>query len=190
MSAPIRRLAYAPVEQQKEHSQHTHTDKNTAPAIAVERNAEQSYSERKRDIAKQTASLVNSLPHSPKHHGDKHEDVHNHTRIESESEHVDKQQLKPSSDLDNARHNTIEYGSNQGKTATESNETTLKIGIAILLVVPDEYQRWQAEQIEQMHTDREPREVSDEYNPTIRVRLVGMLFPFEHKPEYQGGKQA
>ena len=87
---------------------------------------------------------MNSLPHSPKHHGDKHEDVHNHTRIESESEHVDKQQLKPSSHLDDARHYAIEYSSNQGKTAAESNETTLEIRIAILLVVPDEHQRRQA----------------------------------------------
>ena len=57
-----------------------------------------------------------------------------------------------------------------------------------LLVVIHQYDGRDAEQVEQVNTDAEPRHIGDEHQPSVAVRLVGMVFPFQDKPENHGSK--
>ena len=47
-----------------------------------------------------------------------------------------------------------------------------------LLVVIYQYDGRDAEQVEQVNTDAEACHIGDEYQPSVAVRLVGMVFPF------------
>ena len=40
-----------------------------------------------------------------------------------------------------------------------------------------------------MNTDTQSRQIGDEDNPTVAVRLVGYVFPFQNQPENNSGKQ-
>ena len=42
-----------------------------------------------------------------------------------------------------------------------------------------------AQQVKDMHTDRQSHKVGDKYYPSCRVRLVGLLLPAQHKPHDQ-----
>lgn len=52
------------------------------------------------------------------------------------------------------------------------------------LVAVDEDDSRQAQQVQQVHTDGQTCHVEDEHKPTVRVRLVGVVFPLEDEPEH------
>ena len=57
-----------------------------------------------------------------------------------------------------------------------------------LLVVIYQYDGWDAEQVEQVHTDTQTGHIGDEHEPSVAMRFVGMVFPLQNQPEYHSGK--
>ena len=103
---------------------------------------------------------------------------------------VDKEELKPSAHLHNARHDTIEHSGHQTETAHQSQRSALHGGILALLVIEDKHQSRQTKEVQQVDTDAQACEIGNEYEPAVAVRLVGMVLPLEHQPEYNGREEA
>ena len=57
-----------------------------------------------------------------------------------------------------------------------------------LLVVIYQYDGWDAEQVEQVHTDTQTGHIGDEHEPSVAMRFVGVVFPLQNQPEYHSGE--
>ena len=58
-----------------------------------------------------------------------------------------------------------------------------------LLVIIHEHEGRNSKKIEEVDTDRKTHEEGDEHDPSVRIRLVRLLIPFRHGPEYKGRDQ-
>ncbi len=102
---------------------------------------------------------------------------------------VDKEQLKPLGHLDEARHETIEYRTNNHARYGEGYQRSLGIGVAPFAVVEYQTQGGDTEQVEQVYGYRHTDNVGYQHEIAVGVGLVGSVFPFEHQPYHQGGTE-
>ena len=63
------------------------------------------------------------------------------------------------------------------------------VGGFIAFEIIDGYDGRNGKQVQQVDTDRKPHHEKDKDDPFIRTLLVGMVLPFEDRPEYQGGEK-
>ena len=158
--------------------------------MAIERNTQHGNGSKERDIHQLPASFGIALVHAPNDGSCQQNDIDNHTRIERHAQGVDKQQLKPSAYLHHTRHNAVEHYSHQYGRTRQSKQTTFQIGIRVLLIIINQYNRGDTKQVQQVNPDTQPRKVSNQNQPTVAMRLVGHILPFQDEPEHHGGKQA
>ena len=149
--------------------------------MTIERNAQKGYGEQERNVHHTGATLLVALIDAPNQYGCQHDDIDNDARIE--------EQLEPAAYFGNTWHDAIEHGGYQDGRGHQSEDGSPSSGIRCLLVIIDQYDGWEAEQIQQVHTDAQACEVSYEDEPTPAIRLIGHVFPFQYQPEYHGGKQ-
>ena len=120
--------------------------------------------------------------------GYQQEYVDNLTRVERHAQSVDEEQLKPSADGDDAWYDAIEYGGQDNHRDTQGYQRTLEVGIGELAVVINQSDGGQTKQVQQVDTNGETCHVHDQYQPTVAVRLVGLVFPFQDEPEHYSRK--
>ena len=92
--------------------------------------------------------LCLSLVNGPDNAGHQEEDIDDLTRIEGHAKRVDKEQLKPSSDGDDTRNNTIEYSCQNNHGDAESYQRALEVGIWELAVIIHQSDGGQTEQVQ------------------------------------------
>ena len=152
-----------------------------------ERNAEQKHRQRVQHHNECT-HIFRGAPNSSKHNGNQQENVDDKTRVETHTHHVDKEEFKPATHFDNAGNHTIEHGHHQQHRYAQRTERTRRVGVGFFLEIIDQSDGRQAKQIEQVDADGEAGEIEYQYQPTVGMRLVGMVFPFQDKPKHQGGE--
>ena len=90
-------------------------------------------------------------------------------------------------DLTLKRHE--EHEGYEYKTDAQSDERLHTIGHGLLLIEVNEYNGGETEEVEQVHTDRKPREVENQHQPAVATGFVGMVFPLENQPEYDSSQE-
>ena len=173
----------APAEQKIDKQKYHHSYHTTHPAMTIEGNAQHAHTQQEGYVHAHAAPLTGGLIQSPEDHSHQQTDVDNQTRIEGTVELVDKEQLKPSAHLHDTRYDTIQHGGHQDKTSQKGQRGTFHAGLLALLVIEHKHQSRQAEQVEQVNSYTESRQISYEDEPAVGMRLVGMTLPLEHQPE-------
>ena len=125
-----------------------------------------------------------SLVDGPDDTSHKQDDIDDFAGVEWHAESVDKEQLEPSSYSYDARNDTIEHGCKDYQRYCKSNERTLEIGIGEFTIIVYQTDGRQTEQVQKVNANRQSRHVHYKYKPSVTMRLVGMVFPFQYKPEY------
>ena len=132
--------------------------------------------------------VVVTLVDGPNHGGHEEDDVYDDTGVERTAEGVDEEQFKPAAHGDDAGHHAVEHEGDDGKRQQEYKQRPLHVGIGILAVVEHQHDGGDAEQVEQVHADRQTCHVGDEHQPAVAVGLVGFVFPFQDEPEHHGSE--
>ncbi len=132
------------------------------------------------------------LPNSPNRDADEQEDIDNLTRIERHAEDVDKQQLEPAANLYDAGNDTIEHCCEDDYRYEQGNERALQVALRIVggefLVIIYQHNGRQTQQVQQVDTDRQTRHIHNQHEPTVGMRLVGLIFPLQDEPEHNSRK--
>ena len=121
----------------------------------------------------------------PDHGGHKQDDIDNLARVEGHAETVDEEQLEPSAHGDDARNDTIEHCCQNDQRDAKGDERALQVGIRETAVVVDQSDGGYTEQVEQVDANGESRQIHDQHEPTVAVRLVGHIVPLQDEPEYR-----
>ena len=181
-----RQLVFLQVQHEPDDSQCDDADDEGRPAPAVEGDAEHAEGQQECQILDGVAvSLRLSLIDSPDDAADEQDDIDDLTRVEGHAQGVDEEQLEPSADGDDARHDAIEDGHEDGHREAEGNQGALQVGIGEAAVVVNQTDGWQTEQVQQVDTDGKSRHIHDKHEPAVAVRLVGVVFPLQDEPEHQ-----
>ena len=177
------------VEQEGDHGEHYHANDDRRPAIAVERYADEGEREQEGDVLSLFASRGEALVDGPD--GAYHEAgyIYNESGVERQVQGVDEEQLKPSAHGHDARHHAIEHGGEDDETDAEGNERALHLHVGEPLVAIHQHDGGQAQEVEQVDADGQAGHVEYQHEPTVGVRLVGMVFPLEDDPEHHGGER-
>ena len=132
------------------------------------------------------------LPDGPYHHANEQEDIDNLTRIERHSEDVDEQQLEPSANLYDAGNDTIEHCCEDDYRDEQGYERALQVALRIVggefLVIIYQHNGRQTQQVQQVDTDGDACQIHDQHQPTVGMRLVGLIFPLQDEPEHNSRK--
>ena len=126
------------------------------------------------------------LVDGPDDDGHEEEDIDNLTRVERHAERIDKEQLKPSAYRDDAGHHAVEHGGHDDKRYGQRGQRSLGLHIGEFLIDEHQYDGRNAEQIQQVDTDAQAGHIGDQHQPTVAVRLVGMILPLQDEPEHHG----
>ena len=78
---------------------------------------------------------------------------------------------------------------NQNRNGQHAHRAPERDGFLVFLVINQEDDRRYSQQVEQVYADRKTHQEADEHQPAVGVRLVGLLLPFERRPEHDGGKE-
>ena len=122
----------------------------------------------------------------PNYSSHQQDDVDDDTRVERHTQRVHEEQFKPSADGDDTWHNAIKHGSHDDERDDECHDGTFGFDVGEPLVAIHQHDGGDAEQVQQMNADRQAGHIGDEYQPTVAVRLIGVVFPFQDEPEYDG----
>ena len=125
----------------------------------------------------------------PDEAGCQQDDIYDDTRVEGHAQRVDEEQFEPAAHFHDTRHDAVEYGCYQYARSEQCQQGASGIGVGYFLVVVYQYDGGQAEQVQQVHADGKSRQVGDENQPTVTVRFVGNVLPFQYEPEYDGSEQ-
>ena len=156
--------------------------------MSVERDAEHGDGQQEGEVHAGAALLVVAFVDAPDDGGCQQGDVDDHAGVERHSEGVDEQQFEPAAHFYDAGYDAVEHRCHQYHRSGECQQGAFSVGARHFLVVVYQYDGRQAEQVEQVHTDAEACEISDEDDPAVAVRLVGNVFPLQYQPEYDGGE--
>ena len=96
-------------------------------------------------------------------------------------ESIDKQQLKPPCYSREARDDTIEDHQQYRTRSDESLGYTCPRELVAAEVV-HQYQCRDGQEVQQVDTNRQSHQISDEYEPFVGACLVRFLVPFENEP--------
>ena len=162
------------------------SDEERAPSETIKRNTKHTHRRTESDVLAQCAFASISLIYRPYYNADEEYQIDYHARIEWHLECIDKEKLKPSTHSDNARNDAIEHRSNDNKRHGKRNERATEVGIGHFLIIIYQYDCRNTQQIEQVYTDTEACHICNEYQPTVAMRLVGAIFPFQDKPKHNG----
>ena len=158
--------------------------------MPVEGDTQQAYGGEERNVHPFAASHGVTFVYTPYKACRQQDDVNNESGIEREAETVDKQKLEPSAYLHNARHDAVKHGCNQYHRAAKCYEASFQVGVRVLLIIIYQYNRRNTKQVQQMHADRQARQIGNQNQPTVAMRLCRTVFPFQYQPEYHGGEKA
>ena len=98
---------------------------------------------------------------------DQYQDIDDQTCVERHAQGVDEEEFEHAAYLHDAWHETVQYGYDEQCRYSQCDERTLELRIGILAVIIYQCDRWEAEQVEQVHTDRKPSEVANQDDPTV-----------------------
>ena len=158
-------------------------------AVAEEGDAQQGDGHEEGDIGTLRAVVAVALIDGPDEYAQQEDDVDDEARVERHAERVDKQQFEPSAHLHDARHDAIEHHGDEHHRANQREQRAFQRGVRILFIVIDQHEGREAEQVEQVDADGQTRQIGDEHQPAVAVRLVGTVFPFQDEPEHHGREQ-
>ena len=130
--------------------------------------------------------MVVTLVDRPNDGTHQEDDVDDFTRVERTSQHVDEEQLEPSSHGDDARNNAIEHARHDDERHQQGQQGAFQLDVGELAVAEHQYDGRDAEQVEQVDADTQARHVADEDEPAVAVGLVGVVLPFQDEPEDDG----
>ena len=174
------------VEQESCDGQHDDADDEGRPAVAVERNADEAEGEQERDVLAGLILVDVTLADSPYRCCNEAGDVDDEAGVERQSERIDEEQLKPATDGDDAGYDAVEHGGHDDIRDEQGNQRALQLDVGEAAVAVHQHDGGQTEQVEQVHADAQSGHVEDEYQPTVGVGLVGVVFPFQDEPEHDG----
>ena len=176
------------VQGKPEYGQDNDADKHGRPAITIERNAEHGYRSHERNVASLLALVGIAFIDGPKHGGNKQQDIDYFARIERTTQHIDKEKFEPTAHGYDTRNDSIEHGCHDSKRNKQRNERTFEFDMGELAITEHQNDGRNTKQIEQVHADTEARHIGNQHQPTVTVRLVGMVFPLQNEPKHDGRK--
>ena len=141
-----------------------------------------------RNGIEQHLALFVCEPHRCTQRSKHRKDEEYHTRIDGQTQRIDEQAIHCCTDGNRIRNDyTIDSQQNSSRHAGCRHDTFERYGRPLAEVV-DEYQRRDCQQVQDMHTDRQTHQVCDQNQPTVCVRIIGHVLPFEHCPHNQRGE--
>ena len=111
-------------------------------------------------------------------------------RIIRQTESIDEKQIEIRADINGLRYNEIQHYRQYHHRQRQSQQNALGILAVILSIIIHKHNCWYHEQIEQVNTDAQTHQISDEDKPTVGIRLVGVFLPTENQPKYNRRKEA
>ena len=157
--------------------------------MPVEGDAQQGDAQHEGQGHAQLVAVLVALVDAPYQRGGQYEHVDQYARVERHAQRVDEQQLEPSAHLHDARHHPVEHHGHQHGRAQQRQERAFGVGAGHFFVVIYQHDGGQAKQVQQVNADAEARQVGDEHQPAVAVRLVGHVLPLQDQPEHHGGEQ-
>ena len=151
----------------------------------VGRVADENHGRREQDDVEQHAAPSVGGPCGPSQADDQRQREERDARVDRQAERVDEQRVDLRPDPDGVGDDDVvdEDDHRPGHERREGDASPGHRGG--LAEVVDEDQRGDAEQVEDVHADRESHQVGDQHDPARGVGFVGLLLPFEHQPHDQ-----
>ena len=177
------------VEQPPDDGEDDDAANDGVPAIADKRNTDQCKSQEGRDVLQFLVASDIALVDSPKGRSHQQSNVDDQSRVERQTQNIDEEQLKPAAHSDNARDDAVENGSYQHKRHQEGDQRTLQLDVGETSIAVDQHDGRQTQQVEQVYANAQTCHIENEYQPTVGMRLIGMIFPFQYQPKHDSGER-
>ena len=129
------------------------------------------------------------VPHTPHYEKRNKEEEHDCTRVESEMQLVDEEDVKVARQVHDARYHAPEYGGKYDQRYKTTDSEAFECRLGILLEVNNVYYGRDCQEVQQVHSDGHTHKETDENQPTKRMLIVGLLFPLQDGPEHNCGKE-
>ena len=128
-------------------------------------------------------TVLISLIDSPNEGSNEQNDINNSTRIERHTQCIREKELKPSANSYDSRYYTIENCCHNEHWNGERQERTFEVCIGNFLVIVHQYHGWNTKKVQQMDTYWQACHIGYQHQPTVRMRLIGIVFPLQYKPK-------
>ena len=102
------------------------------------------------------------------------------TRVERHAQSVYEEPFKPATYGNYAWHNAVEYSCHDERRHCEGYERTFQVGIRVFLVVIYKHYCRYAQKVQKVYADRQSGHIGYEYKPSVGMRLVSLVFPFQY----------
>ena len=93
-------------------------------------------------------------------------------------------QFEPAAYFHDARHHAVKYCGDEHERNEQRNERAFEVGVGELSVIEHQYDGRHAKKVEQVDAYAQSCHVHNQHKPAVAVRLVGVVFPFQYKPEH------
>ena len=159
------------------HQESNNQDDGEPPLATHEQHAREAYCQCKRQLHAYLAGAAIQLPNVPGKHCDEQDGIHQGTHVERHAQRVDREKVELLTKLHEARLESVDHKHDNAKRDEQRNERTLGAGVFIAAVVVHKRDGGDAQQVEQVHTQRHAYDVSNEDEPSVAAWLVGAVFP-------------
>ena len=156
---------------------------------ADEGDAREGYADKYRQLHHRYRALAVELAYCPDKDAHKEHGVNQHARVIGQVQTVDKQQLEPLCLADDAGDKSVEDKAHYHRRQQQRQQRALDVGDLDLLVIEHQHYCGDAQQVEQVHGNRDADDVCYQHQVAVAVGLVGAVFPFQYQPEHQGGAE-
>ena len=110
--------------------------------------------------------------------------------VVGEAQHIGEQQFRPASQLDDTGDDSIKNQCYEQGTGSQGLEASQPGDLRGLSVIDYERHGREAQQAEQVHSNGKSGDVSNENNPPVAPRVIGLTLPLQDEPEHQGREKA
>ena len=173
-------------DNQPQKNQDHDADESGRPSVAIEGDTKHAYGCYECNVLAYLAAIGLTLVYSPKHNGDKQDDINDEARVEWHAKRIDEEQFKPTANGNNARNDAIENGCHDDYGHKQGNEGTFEVCIREFAVVEHQHNGRDTKKVEQVNADAQAGHVGDKHQITVAMWFVCMVFPFQNQPENNG----
>src|SRR5882757_6876111 len=125
---------------------------------------------------------------APGKEGCQEREIESKAAEEGQAERVDKEDIKEAGAFDGVLDDDDLDDAGDDTADKEGNEGAPEGGVVAFEVI-DHHDGGDGQQVEQVDADGQAHHIKDEDDPFVGAGLIGILFPFEDGPEYEGGKK-
>ena len=159
-------------------------------ATANKRNTDQDNGQDKSQLhANQIHLVTHGLPNGPDQHAHQDHYVGIDTCIIGHTQHIDKEQFEVAAHFNQTLHDSIHHQSDNSKREEQGDKRSFNGWIRHFLIIINQDNGRDTQQVQQVHTDTQTHQIGNQDNPTIGMRLVSHLFPFQNQPENDSCKE-